>query len=404
MAEIASASRLPGDAVIFPSGLIGQFAERGLLVPLDPAILEDAEFNHRDVFDQIRLREMRWGGKTFATPLGSPQLLLVYRPDVFEKLGLTPPKDWAQYQQAAERLASREAVGDLAPDQVWKATIEPLADGWRGQLLLARAAAYAMHRDQVSPLFRFDSMTPLIDQPPYVRALEELVGAAKAGGFAEQRLTPAEIFAELSAGHGAMGIAWATAGLGDGSSGSKQANVQFALLPGGKEAYRFATKAWENRGDEDGDHVPLLSIAGRMAAVSSSSADQRRAEGFVVWLAGREVSQQVGPHSRATTLFRNSQIASSARWTGGLASEASRQYADVVAQTLSLPRAFPGLTLPGRADYLAALDEAVADAIGGRPAAEALAEAAKKWSAINEKLGPDAQRKANGRSLGQADR
>jgi ABC-type glycerol-3-phosphate transport system substrate-binding protein len=406
MAEIAGASRLPGDAVIFPSGLIGQLAERGLISPLEPAILEDSEFNHRDIFDQIRLREMRWGGKTFATPLGSPQLLLVYRPDVFEKLAMTPPADWTEYQQAVERLAAQEAVGVLAPpaDQPWRATIEPMADGWRGQLLLARAAAYAMHRDQVSPLFRFDSMTPLIDQPPYVRALEELVSAAKAGGFAEQRLAPAEVFAELSAGHGAMGIAWATAGLGDGSSADTQAKVQFALLPGVKEAYRFATKAWEKRSDEDGDHVPLLSVAGRMAAVSSSSADQRGAEGVVVWLAGREVSQQLGPYSRATTLFRNSQTASSGRWTGGLSPEASRQYADVVAQTLSLPRAFPGLTLPGRADYLAALDEAVAEAISGKPAAEALTEAAKKWRAITDKLGMESQRKANRRSLGQNDR
>src|ERR1044072_1213025 len=48
--EIATASRLPADAVVFPSGLIGQLAEQGLLSPLEPAALEDPEFDHRDIF------------------------------------------------------------------------------------------------------------------------------------------------------------------------------------------------------------------------------------------------------------------------------------------------------------------------------------------------------------------
>ena len=74
LAELSAASRLPGDAVIFPSGLVGQLAERGLISPLDASALEEPDFNHRDVFDQIRLREMKWGNRTVAAPLGSPQL------------------------------------------------------------------------------------------------------------------------------------------------------------------------------------------------------------------------------------------------------------------------------------------------------------------------------------------
>src|SRR5204862_1339033 len=132
LAQVAAASRLPGDALIFPSGMIGQFAERGLIAPLEPSVLEDSDFNYRDIFDQIRLGEMKWAGKAYATPLGSPQLLLAYRADMFEKLGLKPPEDWTEYQQAVVRLADRAALGDSAPptDQPWHATIEPLVAGW----------------------------------------------------------------------------------------------------------------------------------------------------------------------------------------------------------------------------------------------------------------------------------
>src|SRR6185312_11084629 len=103
---------------------IGQLAERGLIVPLADSSLEDADFNYRDIFDHIRLREMRWGNRTLAAPLGSPQLLLAYRPDLFDKAGLSPPADWPAYQEALTRLADRAALGDLAlaADQPWRAT------------------------------------------------------------------------------------------------------------------------------------------------------------------------------------------------------------------------------------------------------------------------------------------
>jgi ABC-type glycerol-3-phosphate transport system substrate-binding protein len=407
LADLTKASRLPGDAVIFPSGTIGELAERGLIMPLETAALDDEAFRLRDIFDAIRLREMKWGSKFFAAPLGSPQLLLAYRIDLFDKLGMTPPADWKEYQTAIGRLADRSQLGDAAPpaDQPWRGTIEPLADGWAGQLFLARAAAYALHRDQVSPLFRFDSMEPLLDQPPYRRALDELRKAAQTGGFAEQRFAPAEALAELLAGRAGMALTWPAPETTPADTRPTQERIGFALLPGSREAFRFATKSWEKREDEDDrPHVPLLAIAGRMAAVTSSTAEAARSQNFVLWLAGREVSQQVAPHSAATTLFRGSQLAAAGRWTGGLSPDASRQYADTLAQTLRLPRAFPGVRLPGRASYLAALDRAVADAIGGKRSSEALGEAAARWREITTELGVKTQQQANAQSLGQADR
>jgi ABC-type glycerol-3-phosphate transport system substrate-binding protein len=174
------------------------------------------------------------------------------------------------------------------------------------------------------------------------------------------------------------------------------------MLPGSKQAYRFATKSWEERGPEEEIHVPLLGVAGRMAAVSSSTADQKRAQGFVIWLSSREASDAVGPKSAATTLFRTSQVAAAGPWTGGLEAAGARQYAEVLSNTLGLPRALGGVMLPGRLDYLAALDRAVQQAVRGeKQPAEALGEAAAKWRETTEKLGIETQRKANARSLGE---
>lgn len=402
-ADIEKANRLPADAIVFPEGMIGRLAERGLIAPMDSASLESADFNYRDIFDLIRLREMKWGDKTVATPLGSPQLLLAYRDDLFEKAGLSPPRTWSEYQRVIEKLSDRAVLGDWVAkrDQAWRAAIEPLADGWAGQMLLARAAAYAMHRDQVSPLFRFESMAPLIDQPPYRRALEELIAAAETGGFSEDRFTPQGAMAELREGRCAIALTWMSAVVEGSKSHAVDGQIRFAMLPGAVEAYRYATKSWENRGEDDRVHVPLLAVSGRMAAISATSAEPRRAESLVLWLAGSDVSEQIAPRSTATTLFRQSQMAASGRWTGGLPAEASRQYAEALAQTLGLPRSFPGLTIPGRERYLEALDKAVQQVIQGKPVNDALADAARRWGEITGELGWEKQRRANARSLGQ---
>jgi multiple sugar transport system substrate-binding protein len=404
--DVAKANRLACDVVIFPAGLIGQLADRGLIAPFEHSALESAEFDYRDIFDQLRLREMKWGSRTLAVTLGSPQLLLAYRADIFEQLGHSPPADWAEYQSLLPRLADRSLLANLAVGERWRATIEPLADGYAGQLLLARAAAYALHREQVSPLFRFGGLEALIDQPPFVKALEDLVAAAKSGDFAAERLAPQQAFAELQAGRCAMAISWPAP---DVAASAKQdpeqpAKIAFALLPGSPRAYRFATRSWDERVGDDSPQVPLVSVAGRMAGVSTSAADPRRAQGFAVWLAGREVSEQIAPHSSATTLFRHSQVPGAKRWTGALSPAASRQYAETLAQSLSLPRAFPNVTLPGRLEYLQALDRAVQQAVEAKvPPREALKEAAAAWNEITAKLGLEAQQRANARSLGQAD-
>jgi ABC-type glycerol-3-phosphate transport system substrate-binding protein len=395
--EVLSASRLPGDVVIFPVGHLGHLVERELIVPLDDQALADADFDRRDIFDQIRLRDMAWGNRTVAVPLGSPQLLLAYRRDVFEKLAIEPPRTWEEYARVVERLAAEAQEGErpLAP------TIEPLADGWAGNLLLARAASYVTHRDQVSPLFHLTTLEPLLTTPPYVKALEELV-AARGGAAAEQQFTPADALEELSAGRAAMALTWAAPQRGAESGASKpsELSLAFAPLPGSAEVFNFATKTWEPRSAGEELHVPLLGVSGRLAAVTSTATSIREAQNLLTWLAGREISPLVAPASNGTTLFRASHVAAAGRWTGGLDPAASKSYATALVQSAALPR-FLALRLPGRDEYLQALDAAVHAAVSGENTPdEALAAASARWQEITAALDTAKQRRALQRSLG----
>jgi ABC-type glycerol-3-phosphate transport system substrate-binding protein len=396
LAGVLSASRLPGDAIVFPAGYVGDLVERELIVPLDDQALASDKFERREIFDQVRLRDISWGNRTVAVPLGSPQLLLVYRRDLFDKLGLAPPQTWAEYQTILDRLAAEPAEGESK----LAAAIEPLADGWAGNLFLARAAAYVAHRDQVSPLFHYTTLEPLIATAPYVRALEELVAAQKHSPPAEPR-TPQQALADLCSGRAAMAIAWPNPPAKTATeTNAGDLPLGFALLPGAAEVYNFQAQRWEQRGADEERHVPLLGIAGRVGAVTTTTADAARSQEFLAWMASREMSPLIGPASSGTTLHRQSHLSDPARWTSGLDDAAAKSYADTFHQSAALPR-FISLRLPGRSEYLAALDEAVQAAVSGdQTPAEALTAASAKWQQITAARGLEKQRAALHRSLG----
>ena len=208
-AKLDSVQHLAADIVVYPAQALGTLAERNLIQPLQPETLNAPQLALRDVLELERHAEVQWGDQVLAVSFGSPQLVLFYRKDIFDRLKLLPPHTWTEYQTVAERL-TRESIGELAPpqEQAWTATIEPLAGQWAAKLLLARAAAYARHPSQFSTLFEYSTMEPLIDGPPFVRALEELVAASKLGPDSNKRLTPVEAKRQFLAGHAAMAFAW----------------------------------------------------------------------------------------------------------------------------------------------------------------------------------------------------
>jgi multiple sugar transport system substrate-binding protein len=159
---------------------------------------------------------------------------------------------------------------------------------------------------------------------------------------------------------------------------------------------------WTTRTDDEDPHVVLLAMAGRMGLVSATSAHPEAALALLAWLSGDQMSPQVCAASQATTLFRRAQVKSPRPWTESNMSDASAvSYAVVTQQALSREQWLCALRIPGRAEYLAALDDAVATAIDGKlTAMDALIQAAKRWQQITERLGVDAQRSAYTHAVG----
>jgi ABC-type glycerol-3-phosphate transport system substrate-binding protein len=405
--DLLDAQALPADAVLCASHLLGPLAERKLLAAVPKAILSSPQWG--DIFELLKLREAAWGRQIMAVPFGSPVLTCYYRADLLEKLHHKPPRSWTDYEALAKLLAAQKPAGG-GP---WCGTIEPLGPGWAALVLLARAAAYAKHRDHYSALFNVETMEPLVAGPPFVHALEKLAAATKLGPANPLGYDPVTARSAFWSGQCGMALAWPTAAKPEKAEGGKQKaelipdkvdpqiRVGFSELPGASRVFNLSNRAWDVRGDDDDSRVPLLGIAGRLGVVAAKSEHREAAFQLLLWLSDSRTSPQVSAASAATTLFCRSQLKLPSLWVEKPATAAAVQYGDATEAALRHEQWLGALRLPGRAEYLAALDEAVAAAVrDGKPPQEALLLAEKKWREITARLGIERQRAAYRHSLG----
>ncbi len=385
------------DAIVYAPRLLGTLAEGGAIRPLTSASLAAPELDWQDVFELLKTREVIWGRDTYAVPLGSPVLVCCFRADLLMELGRQPPKTWDEYQRLAADLGQRKPA-----NADWHGTVEPLAPGWAGLTLLARAAPYARHANHYSTLFNMQSMEPLVDSPPFVRALSELVAATKASAEKSLRTTPTDAWRAVADGQVALAIGWpARAVDADAVPGAESApEIGCVELPGSTEVYNATSAHWERRG-VGARSVPLIAMAGRVASLGAKSQDADAAMILLAWLASRKWSELATATSPDTAFFRDSQRSATAGWTRGLAGDVAAEYADAVAASLTRSDCLVAPRFPGAERYLAALDEAVRRAVAGEVDPQtALTAAAEQFRAITGELGLERQRIAYRHSLG----
>lgn len=408
------------DAIIYPASDLGLLVENDRLLPLAEQSLASGEIDWTDIFESDKTHDACWGADVYGVPFGAPVLVCWYRADLLKALDRAPPETWPQYQELAQLLADRAKLGDAvsAEQTAWSGAVEPLAEGWAGLTLLARSAAYAKHRNHYSALFDMRTMEPLIASPPFIRALDELVAAAKLGPADALEATPARAMKAFIKGECGLALAWpeprhadaaepggdATADLRDGADADESGgDARFACieLPGAEDVYNPQTRDWETRRADEGTRLPLLGMNGRVGSVVKGSEHADAAIHLLGWLAGPQWSARISTASRSTTLFRRSQVENAPQWVEpGLASAAT-VYAEAVQRSLTAAEFLGAPRLPGRLDYLAALDRAVRAAVAGEASSEdALRTAADEWRKLTEELGVERQRAAYRHSLG----
>jgi sorbitol/mannitol transport system substrate-binding protein len=144
------------------SFVIPQLAAEGKLEPLDDLVTEYSEEYGLDAINENMSGAMSYDGKLYGLPMQAQMLIMAYRKDVFDKLGIAPPTTFAEMRDAAKAIQEEgEIEYPIALPLLASADIVTAYDAALGSLGVDLVDA--------------DAMKPNLDSPESAKALEELI-------------------------------------------------------------------------------------------------------------------------------------------------------------------------------------------------------------------------------------
>ena len=382
------------DIVIYPPGLLGTLVANEQIAEIPESVWNDKEnLNKKELLRHARSTLVKFSKKVWAVPLGSPNLVLLYRSDVLEKLDVEPPATWEELDGLIAKLARTQALTDDQGNELPTEIGVPLTDQWCATMFLARAAAYIRYRGKLSTVFDRKDMEPLIVSEPFVEALREMKAAFHSSPSSWQNAR--QVYADIVAGKTAVAISWPAPIQNDTSEEpNSNESVAMARLPGSRRWFDSGGNGWTERPPSESMQVDLLSFDGFVASINNKSGRSLTSQEFLRWLPSKSISLATMAGSPHSGPFRASHLGNSTLWTGnGISPEAAAQYSDIIRKINEEAVVFVFPRIPGRDEYLESLNAAVADCLAGKmEPEEALKSAAEKWREITEKYGATLQR------------
>jgi multiple sugar transport system substrate-binding protein len=157
--------------------------------------------------------------------------------------------------------------------------------------------------------------------------------------------------------------------------------------------YDWKASAWRKTGDIS--YAPYLAFGGWVQVVPKNSQQKAAAFSLATHLGTQPVQTSlcVTPGTGVNP-GRQSALDDIQAWEGaGFTKDDAENYLDTIRKSIDHPNAILDLRIPGQADYQDALELQLQRALAGRTSPEAaLAEAAKAWEGITDKLDRERQK------------
>jgi multiple sugar transport system substrate-binding protein len=395
------------DVLIFPADWAGDFMAPGYLEPISEEL--KAQVDWEDIIPLYRERIVAWGDTVYALPYDGDSHMLYYRKDLVdggeyaaefeEQYGypLAEPTTWVEYRNIAEFFNNREVVLDTS------GTEGPIYGDMEAQkrnaqsywVYLSRATGYGKVPGNPCFFFSCADMTPQVNNPGWVRALEEYIEIGQFGDPNMINYDVADTRVQFPSGLAVLNIDWGDVGpiSIDENASVVKGLVGFGPLPGGDQYWDYEAGEWVT--PEGGvNRAPFIAFGGWIIGVAADSDVKEAALDFAAFMARPELVKQLAvTGGTGINPSRYSQFEDVSLWVGAGFDEASAQdYLDAVQTGISDPNAVLDLRITGSAEYLQTLDVEIARAIAGEISAqEALDNVAAQWNEITDRLGRDAQ-------------
>ena len=361
-----------------------------------------------DIAPVYRDALMVWNGKVLSQTMDGDVHTYTYRIDLFEdaanqeafkaKYGydLAPPKTWKAYLDIAEFFQQ--------PDKNLWGTAEAFRRG--GQqfwFLFSHVAVYTNHPDNKgSMFFDPDTMDAQVNNPGWVRGLEEYIRASKLAPPNALNFSFGEVNAAFAGGQVAESIGWGDTGViaADPKQSTVSGNVGSANLPGSDEIWNYKTAAWDKF-----DHViesPFMAFGGWQAAVPATSQNQEAAWNYIAYLSSPEVSGQAAiTGGTGVNPYRISHTTNLDLWSGLFSEREATEYLGAQQASVTAENVALDMRLPGYFSYTEILEIELSKALAGEVTPQqALDTVAAEWNKLTDEFGRDPQLAAYRASMG----
>lgn len=384
----------------------GDVCGKGLASVMPDWVAKQIEMD--DYVDYLKAPVGTWDGKTYRISCDGDCHNFNYRTDYFKDEALAKawkdgggqgdwgvPKTWQQVQAVTKFLKGKQvngqdAFGYLDPCKGW--------GGFGFYFLGSRATAYAKHPEDKAWLFDVDNMKPRINNPAWVRAIQDVVDALPSEPADQINADPGTTaFQQFLAGVGGMVSWWGDVGSNAKTSDSSVIGdvVGFSILPGSDDVYNAKTGKWDKLASGP-NYAPNMAYLGWgvyvMARVDSDSKKQKAAWSAAAHLGGKDLSLWCAAYPSGFQPYRNSHF-NVAEWVAAGYDEAFiTSYLNSEKDSYNHPNAAIEPRIPGIFQYYSTAEDELQKIFAGQvPVQQGADNIAAAWEKITDQIGRDKQ-------------
>lgn len=367
-----------------------------------------AQIDMDDYVDYLKAPVGTWDGKTYRISVDGDCHNFNYRADYFTDADLAKawkdeghegewgvPRTWQKVQEVTKFLKGKtiggmEAIGYLDAPKAW--------GGFGFYFLGSRATAYAKHPDDKAWLFDVDTMKPRINNPAWVRAIQDVIDALPSESGDQLNADPGTTaFQQFLAGTGSMVSWWGDVGSGARTSDTSVIGdtVAFDILPGSDDVYNSKTGQWDKL-PSGSNHAPNMAYLGWgvyvMARVDSDEKKKKAAWSAAAHLGGKDLALWMAAYPSGFQCYRKSQFDTGEWVEAGYDEAFISNYLASQSNSYNHPNAAIEPRIPGIFQYYSVAEDELAKVFAGQMTAQEGADAiAVAWEKITDQLGRDKQ-------------
>jgi multiple sugar transport system substrate-binding protein len=350
-----------------------------------------------------------WDGKTYRISIDGDCHNFNYRTDYFADAELAAawkaegntsewavPTTWQQVQAVSKflkgkKIAGQDAYGYLDPLKGW--------GGFGFYFLGSRATAAVKHPDDKAWLFDADTMKPRINNPGWVRTIQDVLDLMPSQPNDQLNADPGTTgFQQFLAGTGSMLSWWGDIGSGAKTSDSSVVGdtIGFSILPGSDDVYNAKTGAWDKLATGP-NFAPNMAYIGWgvyvMARVDSDEKKKKAAWSAAAHLGGKDISLWCAAYPSGFQPYRQSHFKTGEWVAAGYDEGFINDYLSSEADSYNHPNAAIEPRIPGIFQYYSVAEDELAKIYAGKykSAQEGADAIAAAWEKITDQIGRDKQ-------------